>query len=101
MSNLNLEYVQKQIVNFLVGLAALFVMLAIDYSLFRHAIKYIYIVNVFLLVLLLIISEDSRGVMGWFNLGTRAFQPSEIGKVTLILMLSHVASEIVDREGGI
>ena len=31
MSNLNLEYVQKQIVNFLVGLAALFVMLAIDY----------------------------------------------------------------------
>ncbi len=101
MSNLNLEYVQKQIVNFLVGLAALFAMLAIDYSLFRHAIKYIYIVNVFLLVLLLIISEDSRGVMGWFNLGTRAFQPSEIGKVTLILMLSHVASEIVDREGGI
>ncbi len=101
LSNLNLEYVQKQIVNFLVGLAALFVMLAIDYSLFRHAIKYIYIANVFLLVLLLVISENSRGVMGWFNLGTRAFQPSEICKVTLILMLSHVASEIVDREGGI
>lgn len=101
LKNLNLEYVQKQIVNFLVGLAGLFIMLAIDYSLFRHAIKYIYIGNVLLLVLLLIISEDSRGVMGWFNLGTRAFQPSELCKVTLILMLSDVASQIVEREGGI
>ncbi len=101
LKNLNLEYVQKQIVNFLVGLAGLFIMLAIDYSLFRHAIKYIYIGNVLLLVLLLVISEDSRGVMGWFNLGTRAFQPSEICKVTLILMLSNVASQIVEREGGI
>lgn len=101
MKNLNLEYVQKQIVNFLVGLAGLFIMLAIDYSLFRHAIRYIYIGNVLLLVLLLIISEDSRGVMGWFNIGTRAFQPSEICKVTLILMLSNVASQIMEREGGI
>ena len=101
LKNLNLEYVQKQIVNFLVGLAGLFIMLAIDYSLFRHAVKYIYIGNVLLLVLLLIISEDSRGVMGWFNLGTRAFQPSELCKVTLILMLSDVASQIVEREGGI
>ncbi len=101
MKNLNLEYVQKQIVNFLVGLAGLFIMLAIDYSLFRHAYKYIYIANILLLVLLLLISDDSRGVLGWFKLGTRAFQPSEICKVTLILTLSILASEMVDREGGI
>jgi len=101
LNNLNTEYIARQLINFLVGLAGLFLMLAIDYSLFRQAVKYIYIANIALLVLVLVVAQDSRGVLGWFKLGTRAFQPSEICKVTLILMLSDKAAEIMEREGGI
>ena len=101
LGNLNSEYIARQIVNFLVGLAGLFLVLAIDYNLYRHAIKYIYIANVGLLVLVLLVANDTRGVMGWFNLGTRAFQPSEICKVTLILVLSDKAAQIMEREGAI
>lgn len=101
LNNLNSEYIGRQFVNFLVGVAALLVMLAIDYSLFRHAVKYIYIGNIALLVLVLLLSDKTRGVLGWFNLGTRAFQPSEICKVTLILVLSDQAARIVEREGAV
>lgn len=101
LAKLNLEYVQRQVLNFLVGLAALFVMLAIDYTLFRVAIKYIYWGNVALLAILLVIGESTRGVLGWFTIGTRAFQPSEMCKVTLIIMLSKLASDVVERDGAL
>lgn len=101
LAKLNLEYVQRQIVNFLVGLAAMFFMIAVDYQLFRFAIKYIYIANVGLLVILLLIGSSTRGVLGWFTIGARAFQPSELCKVTLIIMLSKFAADTVERDGGL
>lgn len=100
-AKLNLEYVQRQIVNFLVGLAAMFVVIAVDYQLFRFAIKYIYLANVGLLIILLLIGSSTRGVLGWFTIGARAFQPSELCKVTLIIMLSKMAADIVDRDGAL
>lgn len=101
LAKLNLEYVQRQIVNFVVGLAAMFFMIAVDYQLFRFAIKYIYIANVGLLVILLLIGSSTRGVLGWFTIGARAFQPSELCKVTLIIMLSKFAADTVERDGGL
>ena len=101
LAKLNLEYVQRQIVNFLVGLAAMFFMIAVDYQLFRFAIKYIYIANVGLLLVLLLIGSSTRGVLGWFTIGARAFQPSELCKVTLIIMLSRFAADTVERDGGL
>lgn len=100
-ANLNMEYVQRQIVNFLVGLAALLVIVVVDYHLFTHFIKYIYIGNLLLLVLLLISGDASRGVLGWYNIGTRAFQPSELCKITMIVALSIYASRAVERDGAL
>ena len=101
ISKLNLEYVQRQIVNFLVGMAAMFFMIAVDYQMFRIVIKYVYFANLALLIILLIIGNSTRGVLGWFTLGTRAFQPSEVCKVTLIILLSKYAADVVDKDGGL
>ena len=101
VEKLNFEYVKKQIVNFLVGLAALLVLLVIDYNLYRSFIKYVYIVNVALLVFLLLSGASSRGVMGWFNLGARAFQPSELCKISMCAMVSNHVSKAVDRDGSL
>ncbi len=101
LQKLNLEYVQRQIINFLVGLAAMFFMIAVDYQLFRFVIKYVYVANVGLLIILLLIGSSTRGVFGWFTIGARAFQPSELCKVTLIIMLSKLAADVVEKDGAL
>ncbi|MEL7608218.1 MAG: rod shape-determining protein RodA [Bacillota bacterium] len=101
LGKLNLEYVSRQIVNFIVGLAAMLIVLVVDYQTFKPFIKYVYAANLFLLVVLLLVGESTRGVAGWFNIGSRAFQPAELCKITLIIYLSKIVSETMDREGGL
>lgn len=101
VSKLNFEYVQRQLVNFIVGLAALLVVLAIDYHMFRQFIQYLYYLNIGLLLILLIAGNTTRGILGWFTVGTRAFQPSELCKITLILMLSKIVSDALERDGSL
>ncbi len=52
-------------------------------------------------MILLLIGSSTRGVLGWFPIGTRAFQPSELCKVTLIVMLSKFAADVVERDGAL
>ncbi|MDL2217088.1 rod shape-determining protein RodA [Christensenellaceae bacterium OttesenSCG-928-M15] len=98
-AKLNLEYVQRQIVNFLVGVAALLVLVAVDYHIFRHFIKYIYVGNVLLLAFLVLAGDSTRGIFGWITVGSRMFQPSEVCKITLIVALSIYAADAVERDG--
>ena len=101
ISRLNLEYVRRQVVNFLVGAAAMLIVIAVDYQLYKPLIKYAYGAILGLLVILLVVGESSRGVAGWFNLGTRAFQPAELCKITLLVLLSKMISECMDRDGSV
>lgn len=98
---LNLDYVKRQIVNFLVGFVAMIVIMLLDYQVLKSIIKYIYFANLALLLILLLIGESTRGVAGWFNLGSRAFQPAELCKISLIILLSKMVSESIDKEGGV
>jgi rod shape determining protein RodA len=84
-----------------VGLAALFIFLVIDYHILKSFIQYIFIANVALLLILLLIGESTRGIFGWFTIGTRAFQPSELCKISLIVMISKIVSDSMDRDGGL
>lgn len=99
MDKLNLEYVQRQAVNFLVGFAAMIIVTVIDYQVFKMVIKWVYLANIGVLGVLLVVGESTRGVAGWFNVGTRAFQPAELCKITLIILLAKIISEAMDRDG--
>jgi len=101
LGKLNLEYVELQFVNFLVGVAGMLIALAVDYQMFKPLVKYGYWAVIGLLLILLLVGESSRGVAGWFNLGARAFQPAELCKVVLLVYLSKIISEAMDREGAL
>lgn len=101
LDKLNMEYVQRQLMNFFVGVAAMLIILVVDYQFFRLFIKYVYFANVALLVVLLVIGNSTRGIFGWFNIGTRAFQPSEVCKITLIIMLSKLTADAIERDGSL
>lgn len=99
-ANLNLDYVKKQIVNFLIGLAACIVLLVVDYEYLKPIIKYVYYVNIVLL-LILFLADKTRGISGWFVFEAidRAIQPAELGKITVIVMLAKIISEDMDSCG--
>ncbi|OQB25194.1 MAG: Rod shape-determining protein RodA [Firmicutes bacterium ADurb.Bin182] len=101
IQKLNLEYVERQIVNFLVGIAAMLIVLVIDYHMLKGFINYIYYANVALLLILLLAGESTRGIFGWFKIGTRMFQPSELCKISLIVMISKIVSDSMDRDGSL
>ena len=97
---LNLYYVKKQIVNFLIGLAALLVFLVIDYKSFRYLIKYAY-VGCLILLVIIFATDKVKGITGWFKFDfiDRALQPGELCKICIIIALSKYVSDCMDREG--
>ncbi len=99
INKLNLEYVEKQIVNFLIGLAAAIVITVIDYEIYKDVIKYVYWANVAILLLLIIAGKSTRGILGWITVGSRAFQPAEVCKITLIIFMSNMVSQCMDKDG--
>ena len=100
MEKLNLYYVKKQAVNFLVGVAAFLFVIAIDYKVYKLVIKYAYLAIVALLLILLTTTKV-RGIQGWFKLDfiDRALQPGELCKITIIVALANIISTSMDKYG--
>jgi rod shape determining protein RodA len=88
----------KQILWILVGVVAFLGAVAIDYhTLARHAYV-LYGLMLVLLALVLIMGRSSRGAQRWFALGPFAFQPSEIAKLVLVLVLAKYFADA--QRGG-
>lgn len=101
MEKLNLQYVEKQLVNFAVGIAALLIMLVIDYNALRGLIKFAYLGILAILLVLVVFGRASRGVAGWFVFDKidRAIQPAEPCKVVLIVMFAKLIDGGIKKTG--
>ena len=83
-----------------VGVLFLFMMQLMDYSVLGEHAMLLYWISIGLLVIVLIAGYTSRGTQGWFQLfGDRTIQPSELGKIVLIIALSKVISKKMDSGG--
>lgn len=98
---LNFQFVTRQIGNILISLAVLVPLAIFDYEKYKPFTKVAYLICLILLFLLIIAGKNTRGALGWYEVGSRAFQPSEITKVVLIMVLSKAAAEAYDRRGPI
>lgn len=102
LANLNLGSAQRQLLFFAIGIGAMFVCTLLDYHTVRNVAEYIYWICVALLIAVLIMGSNQRGTTGWFMIGTYGFQPSEFGKIGLILILAKVLSDKTEgHEDGI
>ena len=103
VSKLNLDYVQRQCVNFLVGFAAMIIVMLLDYSVFKPLIPYVYFANLGFLALLFVFGKVRGGAQGWFVIDSleRAIQPGELMKVVLVVQLAKVVSRAMDNDGRI
>lgn len=101
IAKLNLDYVQRQAINFLVGLAGMIVMLLFDYDIFKPLITYAYFAVVGLLALLFVFGKVRGGAQGWFVFDSiqRNIQPAELAKIAVIVMVAKIASKAMDEDG--
>ena len=84
---------EKQLLWLAVGLISMFFFANFDY---RHLQRFSwigYLISVVLLILVLTpLGSTIRGTQGWFNLGFFSFQPVELAKIFLIIVLADVYS---------
>jgi rod shape determining protein RodA len=88
------HYLVRQEVYVAVGAVVLAVVAAIDPDVWRRYKRVLYAVAIALLLLVFPLAENVRGSKRWIGHGAFNFQPSELGKVLLILFL---AGFIADR----
>jgi rod shape determining protein RodA len=86
------QILMKQIYWYLMGFSLLIIMTAFDYHSLERLAWYIYIFTIVLLVLVLIIGRVSSGSQRWLNLGVINLQPSELAKISLVIILAQFFS---------
>ena len=72
----------------LLGIVALFVIMRIDYHLYRKISKPALLGAVLLLAVTLVLGGEKKGATRWLEIGGLVFQPSEFAKFALLFHLS-------------
>ena len=89
IANLNFSTVWRQCVWFLVGIVAMVAAFSIDYNYLKEITPIIYWINIIILLLLFVLATATNNTVSWFKFGNIGFQPSELAKISTILMLSR------------
>lgn len=90
-----LPFFYNQIIWSLIGFLALFLVSFTDYRFLRtqsYVLLAMYFLTLILLLSLFLFGDKTRGVVSWFYIGRVAFQPVEIGKLVMILLLAKYFS---------
>lgn len=102
LEHVNLDYVIQQLSWFGVGLFAMFVVLLPDYHAIGEYYKWIYIILIVLLVAVFFLGKEVNGTKGWFRIGNSGFQPSEVGKIAIVIMMARmISNRTKSKDGGI
>ncbi len=86
---------EKQIAFFAIGIVLLAVFTLIDYRFFqtnKAAVMTAYIFTILLLLGVFFFAPQIRGTRTWYNLGVISLDPTEIAKITLIILLAKFFS---------
>ena len=92
------QFVQRQMIFLIIAIAIMAVVMWMDYVQLRGSAQALYAVNMFLLVMVLVIGGVKGGAKLSFDIGPIALQPSELAKVTTLLLLAgFLADDDADR----
>ena len=86
--NDSLYFVKRQTLWLIIGFTIMYLVSHIEPGIYRKYTVYLYGITLFLLVLVLIVGFVGNGAQRWISIGPLTIQPSEIAKLTIIMMLS-------------
>lgn len=96
----HIEKFYRQLLSFGIGLVVLVVMTAVEYRYLRSYAWVIYGASLALLIGVLIFGITLRGTTGWFRFFSVTFQPVELVKVLIIVVLSRYFADHADDAGS-
>lgn len=83
----------KQMGAFLIGMTLLSIFTTLNYQIFSEYPKILFAVSTFLLMLVIVAGSTSHGTKAWLTVGPIAFQPSEVSKLIVVLILAKVCDK--------
>jgi rod shape determining protein RodA len=93
----NLLFFKKQLIAGAAGLILLLAAAAAKHTLWGYAAKWWYLASGILLLAVLFFGTTIRGTRGWFSFPGFSFQPVELAKVGVILMLAYIVARFGRR----
>ena len=97
----SLYFIKRQSVWLVIGLALMYTASKVNLSLVERLTPYLYGITLVLLLLVLVIGFVGNGAKRWISIGPLTLQPSEIAKISIILILakyfSHYESRALDK----
>lgn len=90
-------FIKKQSIWLVIGFAVMFASSKIDPAVYRKFTPYTYGATLLLLVLVLAVGFVGNGAQRWIAIGPITIQPSEIAKLSIIMMLAAYFSKFEDR----
>jgi rod shape determining protein RodA len=84
----DLDLMMRQMVRILIGFSFMILLAQIQIQQLKHWIPWLYLLGISLLILVLIIGYASKGSQRWLDLGIFRFQPSELMKLVVPIMVS-------------
>ena len=95
--NDSLYFVKKQTVWLLLGIAVMYFSSRIPLFIYKKYTPHFYAVTIVLLLLVLAVGFVGNGAQRWISIGPLTIQPSEIAKLSMIMMLSYYFSRHEDQ----
>ena len=86
-------FIKRQLVWLLIGGAAFYIFSHIKPSFYKSVTPYLYVFTLILLLLVLVIGFVGNGAKRWISIGPITLQPSEIAKISIVLMLARYFSD--------
>lgn len=91
------RYLQKQAICGVLGLGCMWAFSRIDASVWQRFTVPIYIISIGLLLSVLVVGQSVNGAKRWVSIAGIQFQPSEIAKFAMILMLAKLSVAFGER----
>jgi len=92
-----MQYFRTQVMAIILGIILVIVLQFFDYRDFEYYSEIIYFSIIGLLLLILIIGQTIAGGRRWLQLGPVNFQPSELAKIVVILVLATIFEKNKDE----
>ena len=86
--NDSMYFIKKQTVWMLLGFAVMMISSRVEPGIYKKYTPHLYGATLFLLILVLAVGFVGNGAQRWISIGPITIQPSEIAKLSIIMMLS-------------
>lgn len=93
----SMYFIKRQTVWLLLGFAVMIIASRIEPRIYKICTPYLYGFTLFLLLLVLAVGFVGNGAQRWISIGPITIQPSEIAKISIILMLSLYFERFEDK----